>query len=52
VNNENDGLCVFKKKISKISISNTLSKTTKGTKVYTCWQVFVTHLCRMWRQPH
>jgi len=37
VNNENDRLCVFKK-ISKINISNTLSKTTKGTEVYTCWQ--------------
>ena len=35
--NENDGLCVFKK-IGKINISNTVSKTTKGTEVYTCWQ--------------
>jgi len=37
VNNENDGLCVFKK-IGKINISNTVFKTTKGTEVYTCWQ--------------
>jgi len=26
------------KKISRINIGNTVSNTTKGTEVYTCWQ--------------